>query len=188
MPVSYVCVHSMDMETREPGILITYGFSNRWYFRGSISSSRSCFTGLIGASSGMTAGGLCGEKSCFSNSKVEGCDRQKEWGRCVCACVFGGDCVNVRVCVFGGLVRLTWSQSVTAWLPLTEPLCFLLMNSWISVLKRTGRVLSCLRAAIRTLMVLLTNIWAGVTLANFIFHRLLWFFFFLMSSHRIAHP
>lgn len=62
----------------------------------------------------MTAGGLCGEKSCFTNSKVEGCDRQKEWGRCVCACVFGGDCVNVRVCVClgGQYVSLGLSQSL----------------------------------------------------------------------------
>lgn len=81
------------------------------------------------------------------------------------------------MCVFGGTVPLTSSQSVTVWLSLTEPLCFLLMNSLISVLKRTAWVLSCLRAAIRTLMVLLTSIWAGVTLAHFIFLRLLWFFY-----------
>lgn len=41
------------------------------------------------------------------------------------------------------------SQSVTVGLSLTEPLCFLLMNSLISVLKRTTRVLTCLRAPIR---------------------------------------
>lgn len=155
------------METSEPRLLITYGFSNRWYFRGSISSSRSGFTGLIGASSGMTAGGLCGEKSCFTSSKVEGCDREKKWRRCVCG---------------GGAARLTSSQSFTTWLFLTEPLCFLLMNSLISVLKRTARVRSCLRAAIRTLMALLTNIWAGVTLGHFIFLRLLWFFFFYVFT------
>ena len=80
-----------DMETREPGISITYGFSNRWYFRGSISSSGSSFTGLRGASSGMTAGGLCGEKS---SSKVEGCDRERMGEVCVCVCVC--------VCGWGG--------------------------------------------------------------------------------------
>lgn len=52
-------------------------------------------------------------------------------------------------------------------LSLTGPLCFLLMNSLVSVLKRTARVRLCLRAAIRGLMVLLTNIWAGVTVAYF---------------------
>lgn len=57
--------------------------------------------------------------------------------------------------------------SVSLSLSLTGPLCFLLMNSLVSVLKRTARVLSCLRAAIRGLMVLLTNIWAGVTGAYF---------------------
>lgn len=51
--------------------------------------------------------------------------------------------------------------SVSLSLSLTGPLCFLLMNSLVSVLKRTARVLSCLRAAIRGLMVLLTNIWAA---------------------------
>lgn len=59
------------------------------------------------------------------------------------------------------------SQSVS--LSLTGPLCFLLMNSLISVLKRTARVLPCLRAAIRPLMVLLTNIWAGVAVTHFHF-------------------
>lgn len=43
------------------GVLITHGFSKRWCFSGSISSPGSGFMGLIGASSGMSAGGLCGE-------------------------------------------------------------------------------------------------------------------------------
>lgn len=54
-----------------------------------------------------------------------------------------------------------------SWLPVrvcvcvcvTEPLCFLLMNSLVSLLKRTVRP----RASIRSLMVLLTNIRAGVS-------------------------
>lgn len=60
----------------------------------------------------------------------------------------------------GGGVPLTSSQSVTlsVCVCVTGPLCFLLMNSLVSVLKRTARVLSRLRATIRSLMALLTNI------------------------------
>lgn len=47
------------------------------------------------------------------------------------------------------------------------------MNSLVSVLKRTAQVLLCLRAAIRALVVLLTNIWLGVTVAYFILSFLL---------------
>lgn len=82
----------------------------------------------------------------FHSSKVEGVDGKEEWG---------------------GAVHLTSSQSVRISLPLTGPLCFLFMNSLVSVLKRTAWVLSCLRATIRTLMVLLTNIRVSATAAYF---------------------
>lgn len=52
------------------------------------------------------------------------------------------------------------SHSLGLCVCVTGPLCFLLMNSLVSVLKRPARVLSRLRAAIRSLMALLTNIWA----------------------------
>lgn len=42
------------VEAGEPGILITHGFLNRWYFTGSISRPGSGFIGLIGASSGKS--------------------------------------------------------------------------------------------------------------------------------------
>lgn len=125
--------------------MITHGFSKRWCFSGSISSPGSGFIGLIGASSGMSAGGLCGERSSLTGGVME-----EQNGRGV-----------------GQYLSLHLSQSVS--LSLTGPLCFLLMNSLISVLKRTARVLPCLRAAIRPLMVLLTNIWAGVTVTHFHF-------------------
>lgn len=60
------------MEAGEPGILITHGFLNRWCFTGSISSPGSGFIGLIGASSGKSAGGFCGERSCLTGGKVVG--------------------------------------------------------------------------------------------------------------------
>lgn len=68
-----------------------------------------------------------------------------------------------------GGVPLTSSQSLTlsVCVCVTGPLCFLLMNSLVSILKRTAPVLSRLRAAIRSLMALLTNIWAGVTVAGY---------------------
>lgn len=106
------------MEAGEPGILITHGFSNRWYFSGSISSPGSGFTGLIGASSGMSAGGLCGERSCLTSGVTEEKNGRRERGE-------------------DGL-SLHLSQSVSLSLSLTGPLCFLLMNSLVSVLKRTA--------------------------------------------------
>lgn len=89
----------------------------------------------------------------------------------------------------GGTVPLTSSQSVSLSLSLTGPLCFLLMNSLVSVLKRTARVLLCLRAAIRGLMVLLTNIWAGVTVAHLTFFFSAYLHFFtseVLSTIKIA--
>lgn len=145
----------------EPGILITHGFLNRWYFTGSISSPGSGFIGLIGASSGKSAGGFCGERSCLTRGKVEGVMVKKN-GR--------------------GRRKVPHFIYVSLSLSLTGPLCFLLMNSLISVLKRTARILLCLRAAIRGLMVLLTNIWAGVTVAHFNLGFLLPVFTF---SHQI---
>lgn len=58
------------------------------------------------------------------------------------------------------------------------------MNSLVSVLKRTAWVLLCLRAAIYSLMVLLTNIWAGDTLDDFHFVpvHLYWFTYFVNIS------
>ncbi|TNN74970.1 hypothetical protein EYF80_014715 [Liparis tanakae] len=64
-------------EAGEPGILITHGFFNRWYFTGSISSPGSGFIGLIGASSGKSAGGFCGERICLTGGKDEGRPNQK---------------------------------------------------------------------------------------------------------------
>lgn len=69
----------MWMEAGEPGILITHGFLNQWYFTGSISSLGSGFIGLIGASSGKSAGGFCGERSCLTRGKVEGVMEGEEW-------------------------------------------------------------------------------------------------------------
>lgn len=74
--VLYVCMCVWRMGG-ESGILITHGFSNRWYFTGSISSPGSGFIGLIGASSGKSAGGLCGERSCLTGGKVEGVIEEK---------------------------------------------------------------------------------------------------------------
>lgn len=109
------CMH-VCMEAREPGILITHGFFNRWYFTGSISSPGSGFIGLIGASSGKSAGGFCGEWSCLTRSKVEGVMEKNRRGK-----------------------YLSLHLSVSLSLSLTGPLCFLLMNSLVSVLKRTAR-------------------------------------------------
>lgn len=83
--ILYFCMYSMQvhMEAGEPGILITHGFSNRWYFTGSISSPGSGFIGLIGASSGKSAGGFCGERSCLTRGKVEGGPmKEKNGGGC----------------------------------------------------------------------------------------------------------
>lgn len=65
------------MEAGEPGILITHGFLNRWYFTGSISGPGSGFIGLIGALSGKSAGGFCGERSCLTGGKVVGVNEEK---------------------------------------------------------------------------------------------------------------
>lgn len=129
------------MEAGEPGILITHGFFNRWYFAGSISSPGSGFTGPIGASSGKSAGGFCGERSCLTRggSREEGVMEEKN-GRGV-----------------GGGESSSHFISVSQSLSLTGLLCFLLMNSLQSVLKRRARVLLCPRARIRGLMASLTN-------------------------------
>lgn len=75
------------MEAGEPGILITYGFLNRWYFTGSISSPGSGFTGWIGAlveTSERSAGRFCGKRSCLTRGKLGwggygGVDGGEEW-------------------------------------------------------------------------------------------------------------
>lgn len=40
-------------------------------------------------------------RAALATAKWRGVTDRKNGGRCVCACVFGGDCVNVRVCVWG---------------------------------------------------------------------------------------
>lgn len=65
------------VEAGEPGVLITHGFLNRWYFTGSISSQGSGFTGLIGASSGRVYPQLLRVEW----SGVASRGGEQEWGR-----------------------------------------------------------------------------------------------------------
>lgn len=52
----------------------------------------------------------------------------------------GGGVMEEKKNGSGGAAPLTSSQSVSLSLSVTGPLCFLLMNSLVSVLKRTARV------------------------------------------------
>lgn len=81
--LQYLCMCLMHVflngmiwkETGEPGLLITYGFFNRWYFTGSISRPISGFIGMIAVSSERSTSGFCIEKSCLTR----GAEGGKEW-------------------------------------------------------------------------------------------------------------